>query len=246
MDANNFVGPSGSGYTNIQADALLQQVAYQQAMVAYQNAQLEFQRHQFDHLSAWQKEQLALQRAQDAWNKTYQEASLTGYYKGAATIEREQMNNQTTQNYLNLLASLRGPADYFQYLKVLNSTPQGLRDLVNAAAGKYSMSGYGGANPTATTEAASIQSLLKDVASGGQQRLTGLIAPETNAQTMQQVLPSPSQWNAANYNRMTPTQQSLLKAYYESQGWRPEDVEALFRASLPKYTGPTMATIGMG
>jgi hypothetical protein len=232
------------GYGSYQAAQLAMQEANLQAQIAYQNAMLEFQKYQFNNLSAYQKETLAFQKAQQAWAETMDRAGVTGYFEGKPTFQREQMENQTALGYLNILGGLRGPADYYQYLKVLNSTPQGMRDLVNAAAGKYAMAGYGGANPQAMTEAASLGTLLQDVGGTGAMaaqpaaQAEGQIAGQGGGDAQAQALPSPSQWNAANVNRMTPTQRDMLLGYYESKGWRPEDAQALFRASLPKYAGP--------
>ena len=46
-----------------------------------------------------------------------------------------QAQQGAAQNYLTMMAGLRGPADWMQYQKVLGSTPQGITDLVRAAAG---------------------------------------------------------------------------------------------------------------
>ncbi len=207
------------------------------------------------------------------------------------TLERQRFEQETALNYLNLLANLRGPADYAQYLKVLTGTPQGLRDLVSAAAGQYQLPGFGG-GAQQPIEPASIASLLKQVSGEWQTGIEGRqvpgrsLSPEEIAVEMNrryltaqpvgqpvvlqpgslegqplptytgptasgasimapkpspasQPLPSPYQWNAENVARMTPTQRDLLLGYYESQGWRPEDVQALFKASLPKYAGPS-------
>ena len=52
-------------------------------------------------------------------------------------FSQEQLNQQATQSYLQLLSSLQGPADYGKYLNVLGSTPGGLQGMVSAAAGNY-------------------------------------------------------------------------------------------------------------
>ena len=52
-------------------------------------------------------------------------------------FSQEQFQQQAAQQYLQLLSTLQGPADYGQYLKVLGSTPGGIQGLVGAAAGQY-------------------------------------------------------------------------------------------------------------
>jgi hypothetical protein len=65
------------------------------------------------------------------------------------------------QQYLQLLSSLRGPADWAKYQQVLGSTPGGMRDLVGAAMGQYVPGG--GATTGYQPQAASLQSLMGDV-----------------------------------------------------------------------------------
>ena len=299
---NGGAGTGGNSYYNPGAANLAMQLANQAAQQAYLNARLEFEKYQYSNLSAYQKEQLAQQKAQQAWTEKYQtsmltgtldgvdtlqkqlqqsqialntadttgyyngsptmareqmQGNLTGYYNGQATLGREQMQNQTALGYLNLLGSLRGPQNYFQYMKVLNGTPGGMRDLVNAAAGQYALPGYGG-GVQMPIEPASLSGLLSDVggrytpmADNGQ--VQGKSGASPNAGGNYQYLggasdaqlTSPSQWNARNYARMSPTQKDLLYGYYESKGWRPEDAQYLFQQSLPKYQGPQAGAVRM-
>lgn len=174
-------------------------------------------------------EDLARKKAADAWQKTYQEASLTGMYGGSPTLANRQFQAQTTSDYLKLLASLRGPANAFQYARVLQGTPQGLTDIINSAAGKYLLPGAGGGDTGTPTERATIGSLLADVNGGAGRQI-----PDTSG------LPLPNQINAVNYGRMTPTQRDLLLGAYEYNGYRPEDVTAQLQASLPKYGGASV------
>jgi hypothetical protein len=322
------------------------------AQATYNQAMVDLERDKFYNLSAYQKETLALQKAQDAWTKAYQtatltgqlngsptmdytqmiasltgqydgkdtiawqsqqkqnalnEAATTGYYNGQATLARQNAENQTAMEYLNLLGSLSGPSNYFKYLKVLNGTPNGFSDLVNAAAGKYTMSDYGGANPTATTSGRSVNSLVGDVNNGGSATLAeykkalsgggvyrsggngGAYIPEGNindgsignynfetrampegslnsdafeynkalsgsgasynggnsSRSTGSNLPIPSQINNENWNAMSPSQQELLLGAYEDQGWNKDDVLALFKKSLPKYSGPASGTVSL-
>lgn len=95
------------------------------------------------------------QAAKQAADIAARQAELTGYLQipgqtgqGTQTLAGQQQQwsqgfqalqeaNKNRQDYLQLLSGLRGPADYGQYLKVLGSTPGGLRDLVGAASGQY-------------------------------------------------------------------------------------------------------------
>lgn len=238
--------------SQMEKDKLAFEKAKQAWYEGFQQSQLDWEKESFGQQIAWDKDKFGQEMAWDKdkfgqqigfekekWGQQFglEQGDLTGYYNGQATLGREQMQNQTSLGYLNLIGQLRGPQDYFQYLKVLNSTPQGLRDLVNASAGTYTMGGYGGANQGAQTQAASLAGVLGDVASGG--------AAQT-AQMQQALggLPRPNQINAANYNQMAPTQKALLYGAYEAQGYRPEDVEAIYKKSLPKYGGPSAGAVG--
>src|SRR5262245_38335102 len=124
-------------------------------------------------------QQQALQNAQGV-------AGLTGWYQapgttgqGVQTLQGQQQQFQQglqtqqearaaqgqqqsqAQAYLQLLSSLRGPADWAKYQQVLGSTPGGMRDLVAAAAGQYVPGG--GATTGMAPQAVSLQSLMGDV-----------------------------------------------------------------------------------
>ena len=89
-------------------------------------------------------------------------------------FSEQQQAEKSRQDYLNLLAGLRGPADYGQYLKVLGSTPNGLRDLVSAAQGNYQM-GTGVSGQQAVP--VSLGSFMNSAATGqGQQYAPGQYA----------------------------------------------------------------------
>lgn len=160
---------------------------------------------------------------------TLEAQQALGRVGGQATVGREQMENQAALGYLNLLAGQRGPADYGQYLKTLGGTPQGLRDLVDASAGRYTMARYGDYGGQA--QAASLGSLVGD-ATGGAARQQAEFA------AAQRRLVAPNQISAQNYAKMGTTQRQLLGSLYEGQGYRPEDVEETMRRSLPRYSGP--------
>jgi hypothetical protein len=179
-------GGGGQQGTNLEAWSMAAQVAQQAAQQEYLRQQLAMQEHQFDHLSAYQKEQLAFQRAafkwqktmetaqltgmykgEPTWERTLQEAGLTGYYNGEATLAREQMQAQTGLGVMNIMAGLRGPRNAFQYLRVLNGMPNGLRDLLGAAGGQFDLPGVGGGDPNAGTQRMDINALWDDIQGGG-------------------------------------------------------------------------------
>jgi hypothetical protein len=54
---------------------------------------------------------------------------------------------------------------------------------------------------------------------------------------------SPSQINAANYNKTNPYAQEMMWAWFENRGWDKNAAKAEFMASLPKYAGPSQAHV---
>jgi len=73
----------------------------------------------------------------------------------------QAQTQEQAQQYLQLLSSLRGPADWAKYQQVLGSTPGGMRDLVGAAMGQYVPGG--GATTGWQPQAASLQSMMGQV-----------------------------------------------------------------------------------
>jgi hypothetical protein len=150
-------------------------------------------------------------------------------------LSQAQLNQKTTQDYLNLLASLRGPQDYGQYLRVMASAPQGLQSLVNAAAaggGRVPAFGTTGASTTPAT----LGGLMGQAGSGG-------TAPGGTSydeyMRAAQGLPAPSQISPQNWNAMTDIQRQLLLGMYEQTGWNVNDALAQYKASLPKFASNT-------
>jgi len=90
--------------------------------------------------------QQTLAAQQQYWNQAYQQS---------------QANQQNTQAYLQLLSSLRGPADWAKYQQVLGSTPNGMRDLYAAAMGQYVPGG--GATTGYQPQAANLNTLQEQV-----------------------------------------------------------------------------------
>jgi len=221
------------------------------------------------------------------------QAQLTGYYaapgttgQGQQTLQGQQQywsqgfqqqqeanrvaaqQQATAQAYLQLLSSLRGPADWAKYQQVLGSTPGGMSDLVAAAMGQYVPGG--GATTGYQPQAANLQTMMGQVQQyapsyqqqqpqqGGQAWGSGIgVGGQENTPAQQQQatgngtnmygqsqLPAPNQIAAQSWANMAPSQQQMLLGQYEAQGWDKTDVQALMNQSLPKYASnaPTAGT----
>jgi hypothetical protein len=145
------------------------------------------------------------------------------------TLAAWQAQQTAAQNYLTMMAGLRGPADYAQYQKVLGATPGGMKDLVAAAAGQYIPGGGAttGVQPTAVN-----MSNFLGSATGGQ-------PTDPSGQAALNTLVAPNQMAPGTWNNLTPSQQQLLLGQWESQGYTKDDAQALFNQSLPKYAPQT-------
>jgi hypothetical protein len=165
-------------------------------------------------------------------------AGLTGVYNGAPTLAAQNQQQQTSLGYLKLIGDLRGPQNYGQYLRVLGSTPDGLRSLVASAAGQYTPAG--GATTGVAPQAASLGGLAGDAASGAAGGAT-----YADYMNTAQGLPAPNQISPAAWNTYTTSQKQGLLGMYESMGWNPTDVQDLYQQSLPKYTfsGPVSGRV---
>jgi hypothetical protein len=239
--AGGGTGPMGAG-----TQAFNYQASYLDYLTAMMNnvsiPQLQNQNQQFH-------DELAFNQAKQKWLEQYQQqtfgesqrqfdllqgirqAQTTGMYNGQKTLAAQAQEQQTAMDYLKLGATLRGPADIFQYLKTLQGTPGGIRDIVNSAAGAYRMPTTGGNGVTVgggvnTGGAANLNSLLDQMNN-----------PNYGAEANNLNLPLPNQINAQNLLRMSPSQRQTLLAAYESAGYRPEDVMSIFQNSLPRYAG---------
>ena len=127
-------------------DAQLAQMNHAMQMQTEQML-LEREKFGFDK-SKWDAE-FGYQQQKDLRDYELQKAGLSGYMEdGTSTLEREQIQGQQVQSYLNLLSSLQGPGNAFKMARVLGQTPEGLRSLADAWTGKYQMAGFaGGAAP---------------------------------------------------------------------------------------------------
>ena len=230
-------GPMGPG-----TEPFNQAQAYQMYLTARMN-NLEIPG--MNQQNAQFQDQMAFNRAKEQWMEQYQqsqaaeaqrqfnqlqairEAGLTGTFNGQQTQQALAQQQQTAMQYLTLMSQLRGPGDIFQYMKVLNGTPAGIQDVVNAAAGAYRMPTTGGGQVTVGgySNPSDISTLLSQMNN-----------PNFGAEAKNLNLPPPNQINALNLQRMSPSQRQMLLAAYEQAGYRPEDVVAIFQNSLPQYT----------
>ena len=156
------------------------------------------------------------------------------------------------QDYLKMMAGLRGPADWIQYQKVLGATPGGLQDLAAAAAGQYIPGG--GATTGVQPQAVTLQSFVNSATGGqlgGQQQgaqqsgaPAGSMAPPIGSNAdqttaFQNSLVAPNQMAPQTWANLTPSQQQMLLGTWESQGYTQDDAKALFTQQLPKYASQT-------
>ncbi len=226
-----------SARLNLETD----QLAFQKAQAAFQNtineAQLTgtYQGHPTLAAQQQQAELTGVYNGTPTLAAQAQQAQITGYdANGRPTFAREQQQQRTAQDYLNLIASLRGPQDYGQYLRVLGSTPGGIRDLVSSAAGNYVPAT--GATTNAGTQAASLGGLVNTAATGASGGTT-----YASYQQAAQGLPRPNQISPDAWNSYTDSQKKILLGLYESQGFNPQDVQDLYNQSLPRYGATTGA-----
>lgn len=185
--------------SKVATDAALA-AATQAAQVKYMQDRTDLERDQFNGLSAMQKEQLAYDKAKEAFSEAYQNASLTGtyngedtwakiaaqagltgYLNGAPTLAREQLNQQSALGLLQLDAGLTGPRNAFKYARTLAGTPGGLRDIVASAAGNYKMAGTGGGDVSQPLERMSLGGLVQDIQQGYPGSTSSVHPPGTSA-----------------------------------------------------------------
>lgn len=155
-----------------------------------------------------------------------QEQNYTQWLRSQQEARAQWEAQQTaSQNYLGLMAGLRGPADWAQYQKVLGATPQGTKDLVAAAAGQYIPGG--GATTGVQPQSVSLGNFV-----GG---LTGQGGTSQQDQAAMGSLVAPNQMAPQTWNALSPSQQQMLLGVWEGQGYSKDDAANLFKQSLPKY-----------
>jgi hypothetical protein len=82
---------------------------------------------------------------------------------GQVTLAAQNQYWNQSMDYLKMLASMQGPADYGSYLRTLGSTPGGMQGLVGAVAGQYMP---GGGTTGYPTQVQSPQNLVQAATSG--------------------------------------------------------------------------------
>lgn len=156
-------------------------------------------------------------------------AAGTASGQGTPTLARESQQQKTTNDYLTLISGLKGPQDYGSYLRTLGSTPGGMRDLVASAAGQYTPAT--GATSGVSPAGASLGGLVGDAASG-----TASGTSYADYMNTAGGVPAPNQIAPAAWNAYTDSQKKLLLGMYGQSGWDTQDVQDLYKQSLPKYS----------
>lgn len=254
------VTPTKDQGANLNAAQLLLNQAQQAAYQAYLSARLNLDTDQLAFTKATQAFQNKIaeasltgtyngQQTQAAQEQQFTQGlragELTGSYNGAPTLAAQSEQNKTALGYLQQIGQLRGPNDPFQYLRTLSGTPQGITDLVNASWGRYRLGGApSGEQAAPATVGGQIANLNMATGNGGAvpgtayNALVGAI-PQ---------LPGAGQIAPQQFNQMDPSQKAALFAAYEaglgpSGAMRPEDAQAAYLRSLPKYTLSGAGTI---
>lgn len=203
-------------YAKLLADNAARQAANDAAELAYRNAVLQGQR-----------DDRALAAAQQAWSQKFSEEKFK--------FEQTQAQNSTALGVLGLGLQARGPSNYLSYLRTLSGTPGGLKDAVNALAGRYGLSSMQGSVPGSQYERQSLGTLVRD--------LNNAPANANDASGID--LPAGNQWNAANFNVLSknPTQIGLLQNLYDESGRDFSTEYSNFLSSLPRYSGARAARV---
>jgi hypothetical protein len=167
-----------------------------------------------------------------------QQADIVAQQAATAQAATTQ-NNTATQQYLTLIAGLKGPQDYGNYLRTIGSTPNGLSDLVASASGQYRPAS--GATTGVAPQGATLGGLMNAGATGVSGAAPAAAAAAgggtTYADYMQQAaaLPPPNQISPAAWNAYTDSQKQMLTGMYGQQGYTTQDVADLYKQSLPTY-----------
>jgi hypothetical protein len=235
-------------------------IAMQQAQLAAQIAYQEWQMRTGD-------ENLAMEKAQQAWSQKFQEvgqafaqrattAGITGQWDGQDTMAMQQQKfaqdlanrtfaeqqlqnqNATGLGLLQAQSALQGPRDWAKYWQMSASAPQGLTSALSSLAGRYNFApGYQG-----TPGPATLQSRTQDLLSGGQQ---GAGAPAGAAGAGDGQAGNAWGWNLKNWNQMAPSMQQGVLGAAEAGGAYGPDIERLLAQAAPRYTGPATAAVGL-
>lgn len=119
------------------------------AQIAQMNKAIEVQTHQMlleDEKFGFERErwgaEFTYQMQKELRDYGLNQAGVTGYFNGQSTLAREQMEGQQANQYLSLMASLQ--SNPFKQARVLANTPNGMRSIADAWAGKFQMAGQTG------------------------------------------------------------------------------------------------------
>jgi hypothetical protein len=203
-------------------------------------------------------EKLAMQKAQEAWQRTFDEAKqrftegvtaagLTGTYQGADTLAKQQQlwsqgfqeRGQQQAGALSLLqlqAGLQGPKDWARYAQLSQSTPGGLQDALRALAGNYQIAG---SQAQGTPGPATLQSRIGDLTSttgGAPTQATGQGAGDY-------ALRSPNQFNLASWSALPTSQKAMVTGLYGAAGYDENDFLQALQNAAPRYSGPSAGTL---
>lgn len=184
-------------------------------------------------LGTYQGQQTLAAKAQEFTQQMQQrqfglsEAGVTGTYNGQPTLAAQQLRDTTALGLLGLQAQMRGPRNWDAYQTTFASTPQGLRDVMGAFQGAYTLPGATGATGTAQGGRATVAGAAGDILSG----------TYGNAGEQPAAMGNPYQADLRNWNRMQPSQREMVLGRYENQGWYGDDVENMLRSAAPKYAG---------
>jgi hypothetical protein len=237
------VGGAGGAPGNTEQDALASMAASQAADQAARQAYQEWVIRSGDEKIAMQKAQEAWGRTfneqQQAWQQKYQTAGLTGQIDGQQTLAAQQqawnqryqeqsLGQQGALGLLGVQAGLQGPRDWQKYWQLSASAPQGLQSALSSLAGRY---GYA-PGAQGTPGPATLESRTQDLLSGGN---LGAGAPSTATGTDGQA-GNAWQWNLANWQRMSPSMQQGVLGAAEAGGAYGPDIETLLKQAAPRYT----------
>jgi hypothetical protein len=222
-----------TGLTNYYA----QMAAVQQANQAMQQAYSEW-------TMATGDEKLAMEKAQQVWKNTFDQASLTGQYNGQQTQAAQQqqwaqgfaekgLQQSGAISLLDLQSRLQGPQDWLKYQQLNASTPQGLQSALGALAGNYNLAG---SNAQGTPGPATLTSRIGDLTSNAQGQAAPA-APGTGELT------SPNQFALRNWAAMSPSQQKMVVGLYGGAGYDQEDFLKQIQNAAPRYAGPSAGAV---
>lgn len=165
---------------------------------------------------------------------TLEAQQALGRVGGQDTLAREAEQNKTSLAYLAQAADLsRNPADWVRYSTMLGGTPGGIRDIVDASAGRYNMARTGDYG-TGSGGMQTVGGVAAGMGAAGQAGAQNQIAQARGG------LATPGQLAPQQYQKMGTVQKQMLGGLYETgpNAMRAQDVEEMYRRSLPKYSGP--------